>query len=60
LIGEICGVFFCRWLATENDVFVGFFAGVGEKVVSKTWFLDGEFVVGCVAFVVVWNHGFLA
>jgi len=42
----------------ESAGFAGFFAGGGEKVVSKTWCFDGEFVVRCVADVVVKRHVF--
>jgi hypothetical protein len=37
---------------------LGFLKGVGKKGVSKTWCFDGEFVVRCVADVVVKQHGF--
>jgi hypothetical protein len=45
---------------TQVRDLLAFLRGVGEKVVSKTWFLDGEFVMECVVFVVVWNHVFSA
>jgi hypothetical protein len=53
------GDFFWRVVGGgESGEFAGFFEGVGEKWVSKTWCFDGEFVVRCVADVVVRQHDF--
>ena len=48
------GDFFWRVVVGgESSEFVGFLKGVGEKAVSKMWCFDGEFVVKCVAHMVL-------